>query len=541
MTDSPLSDLETTDAAPPASNWRPTALSIAVVLCCTAIFGGLLTGATQLWNAVLPAAGGAALLAGAISLAAATAYRPLSRFVAACLLLPASAGVVAGLGYVFAKQLGGTYPVGSVFVVVSLTAAGFGAAAAVRDTLESDALESALAVATVASLPPTFAFVPLAIVRIFEEFSATLYVPVLVPDPVPAAAFPGALVGGVLRFLVAPTHEGPHLFSFALVCYLAVIGLETVLRTYPVADLVRPNKPEAADRVLDPLKRGLTAATTLGTLVVFILGILFLAPRGFEMLPATILDPVTTLAGVDILRVVLFLSGVVGILLGIGSWGLRRFYDASKDELGKSTPSLVAGSAVVIGAFTLHEPVLTALLDAILDVLPAAYAGDVQTQADAVMAFYGGEVVVLGLCAGLLFVAAVAFAVLYGVVNIGVMTDRAAGAAVAGAGLFVASAVAATVGAGTTLVLAGLVGGLIVRDAGTHGVTLGHEIGRLGETRRAELVHLAVTAIVGVVAAIAAVGLADFLGRIPALDGSGLSLALGGAVLGVLFFVVALR
>ncbi|QIB74001.1 hypothetical protein G3I44_06655 [Halogeometricum borinquense] len=541
MTDSPLSDLETTDAAPPASNWRPTALSIAVVLCCTAILGGLLTGATQLWNAVLPAAGGAALLAGAISLAAATAYRPLSRFVAACLLLPASAGVVAGLGYVFAKQLGGTYPVGSVFVVVSLTAAGFGAAAAVRDTLESDALESALALATVASIPPTFAFVPLAIVRVFEEFSATLYVPVLVPDPVPAAAFPGALVGGVLRFLVAPAHEGPHLFSFALVCYLAVIGLETVLRTYPVADLVRPNNPEAADRVLDPLKRGLTAATTLGTLVVFILGILFIAPRGFEMLPATILDPVTTLAGVDILRVVLFLGGVVGILLGIGSWGLRRFYDVSKDELGTSTPSLVAGSAVVIGAFTLHEPVLAALLDAVLDVLPAAYAGDVQTQADAVMAFYGSEVVVLGLCAGLLFVAAVAFAVLYGVVNIGVMTDRAAGAAVAGAGLFVASAVAATVGAGTTLVLAGLVGGLTVRDAGTHGVTLGHEIGRLGETRRAELVHLAVTAVVGVVAAIAAVGLADFLGRIPALDGSGLSLALGGAVLGVLFFVVALR
>ncbi|WP_363464430.1 DUF7519 family protein [Halogeometricum borinquense] len=541
MTDSPLSDLETTDAAPPASNWRPTALSIAVVLCCTAILGGLLTGATQLWNAVLPAAGGAALLAGAISLAAATAYRPLSRFVAACLLLPASAGVVAGLGYVFAKQLGGTYPVGSVFVVVSLTAAGFGAAAAVRDTLESDALESALALATVASIPPTFAFVPLAIVRVFEEFSATLYVPVLVPDPVPAAAFPGALVGGVLRFLVAPAHEGPHLFSFALVCYLAVIGLETVLRTYPVADLVRPNNPEAADRVLDPLKRGLTAATTLGTLVVFILGILFIAPRGFEMLPATILDPVTTLAGVDILRVVLFLGGVVGILLGIGSWGLRRFYDVSKDELGTSTPSLVAGSAVVIGAFTLHEPVLAALLDAVLDVLPAAYAGDVQTQADAVMAFYGGEVIVLGLCAGLLFVAAVAFAVLYGVVNIGVMTDRAAGAAVAGAGLFVASAVAATVGAGTTLVLAGLVGGLTVRDAGTHGVTLGHEIGRLGETRRAELVHLAVTAVVGVVAAIAAVGLADFLGRIPALDGSGLSLALGGAVLGVLFFVVALR
>lgn len=541
MTDTPLSDLETTDAAPPASNWRPTSTSVAVVVACTAVLGGLLADATGLWNAVLPAVGGAVLLAAAVSLAATDAYRPLSRFVAACLLVPAGASAVVGVGYALAKQFGGAYPVGAVFVVVGLAAAGFGAAAAVRDVFEPDALASALAVGTVASLPPTAAFVPLALLRIAERSVETLFVPVLVPDPVPAAAFPGALADGVLRFLVAPTHEGAHLFSFALVCYLGVVGVAAVLRTYPVADLLGPNDPAAAARVVDPLERWASVAATLGVLVVLGAGVLFALPAGFDALPAPVLGPLTALAGVGVLRVALLCLGVVGVLLGVGSWAVRRRYGPSGVDRDESGPSLLAGVVVVAGAFSLHGPLLAAFLDVALDVVPASYVGDVRTRADAVVTFYGGEVVVLGLCAGFVLVAVVAVAVLYASVRVGAVTDTAAGAAVAGGGLFAASAVAAGVGADTTLVLAGLVGGLVVRDAGTHGVTLGREVGRLAESRRAELVHLAAAVAVGVVGAALAVGLSGLLDGVPTLEESTLAVALGGAVIGVLCLVAALR
>jgi hypothetical protein len=543
MTDGPLSDLGTTDAAPPASNWRPTATSVAVVLLGTGTLGGLLADATDLWNAVVPAAAGAVLLAVALTLAAAASYRPLARFVAACLLLPAGAGVVAGVGYALAKQLGGAYAVGSVFVVVGLAAAAFGAAAAVRDALTRDTLASALPVAAAVALPPTAAFVPLALVRVLEEFSATLFVPVLVPDPVPAAAFPAAVVDGVLRFLVAPTHEGPHLFSFALVCYAAVVGLASVLRAYPVADLLSPSDPDAAARVVAPLERAATLSATLGLLVVSAAGVLFVAPDGFAAVPPRVRDPLTALANVPVLRLVLLGGGLAGVLLGVGSWGLRRRWDAASDGLraSPSPPSLAAGVGVVAGAFVAHGAVLAALLDATLGVLPSTMAADVRTRADAVVAFYGGEVVLLGLCAGVLSVAAAATAFLYVSVRVGAVTDRAAGAAVAGGGLFAAAAVAATVGAGPTLVLAGVVGGLVVRDAGTHGVTLGREVGRRGETRRAELAHLGATVAVGVLAAGVAVALTGLLGRVPTLSGATLPVALGGAVLGVAAFVVALR
>ncbi|SFR67627.1 DUF7519 family protein [Halogeometricum limi] len=541
MTDSSHQPFETTNAAPAASNWRPTTTSVAVVVTLTATFGGLLTLTTGLWNAVLPAVGGAVLFAAALSLSATERYRPLARFVAASLLVPASAAVVSGVGYALAKQLGGPYPVGSVFVVVGLATAGFGSAAAVRGDLSTDTVASTLSVATVATLPPTLAFAVFALARVLGEYATTLYVPVLVPDPVPASAFPLAVLDGVRRFLLAPVHDGPHLFSFALVCYVAVVGLSAVLRTYPVADLLSPSDPESAARVVDPAERAATFAATVGVFVVFVAGVLFVTPDGFAVLPPRVRGPLTTLAGVDALRPLLFVSGVVGVALGTGSWAVRGRSEAESGALDGPVPSLLAGVVVALCAFVFAEQLLSVLLGVTLAILPDGYAADVRVQTDAVVAFYGGDVVLLGLAAGLLLAAAVSLLVLYAATRSGTATDGAAGAAAASSGLFAASAVAGTVGASTPLVFAGLVASLVVADAGSHGTTLGREVGRLGETRRAELVHLAATAVVGVVGATLAGGLASLLGGVPTLDGSVLSVALGGAVLGVFLFAVALR
>ncbi|RDI69597.1 hypothetical protein DWB78_17625, partial [Halopelagius longus] len=89
MTDADTTELAPTDAAPPRSNWRPTRTSVAFVALATALVGAALTASTGLWNAVLPAVVGAGVLAAAVALAEADAYRPLTRAVAAALLLPA--------------------------------------------------------------------------------------------------------------------------------------------------------------------------------------------------------------------------------------------------------------------------------------------------------------------------------------------------------------------------------------------------------------------------------------------------------------------
>ncbi|WP_181813894.1 DUF7519 family protein, partial [Halopelagius longus] len=484
---------------------------------------------------------GAGVLAAAVALAEADAYRPLTRAVAAALLLPAGAGLVAGVGYALSKQISGTLPVGSVFVVVALAVAAFGAAAGARAVVSADALGSAASVGIVVTAFAAAVFLPLAAAPVVGEFAETLYLPVLVPDPVPAAEFPGALLGGVARYLLDPTHEGPHLFSFGLVCYVAAFGLWSALRAFPVADLLSPDDPDSARRVVDPVRAFAGVCSRWGPAALFALAVLTLSPGGFEFVPSAVLRAVSDLASVSALRALLFVGGGVCLLLAAGSLTVRRLHAATARDAAETGAPFVTALAVVAAIFAFRGQLLSALVSTVADVLPGELAATFRTHTVAVVEFYGPEVVLLGVAVCLLLAASVAVVTVYVAVVAGAVTDRATGAAFAGGGVFVAAAVASTLGAGTALVLAGLVAGLVVRDAGAHGSTLGTEVGRTAPTRRSELVHLGASLSVGVVGAAAAVGLRGVVQSVPSVSTGVVPVALGAAFLGVVLFAAALR
>ena len=95
--------------------------------------------------------------------------------------------------------------------------------------------------------------------------------------------------------------------------------------------------------------------------------------------------------------------------------------------------------------------------------------------------------------------------------------------------------------------LAGLVVALVVWDAGEFAATLGSEVGRRAPTRRVELLHGLGALSVGALGAIAAGGLTRVVptganaGGVSGGELGSLSVALFGAVAGVMLLVMALR
>jgi hypothetical protein len=530
------------------TNWAPTTASAALALLGTA--GGVagLSAAVGVAKGAAAAAAGAVCLAAALWLLTWNRWRVPATLAATLLLVPAGAGIAAGVGYESLVAFAAAFPassptrvigetlriVGVMAVLWGSTVAVFGAAASVRDVATSWTLSECFDAAVRVLALPLALFLALAGHALVTNLE------------VGVAGMVGDLASSATDWLLAPAGDGIHLLSFGLLAAAATFTAFRALSGLPTEELA--GEAEIGDvKVADvaaALQRTLGRLIALGVIA---LPVAFLVETAVtdavveRELPAPAWEFLVALTGSPGLRSLLW-----WVALGAGALALlaalvRRSSRASAQAVLVGYTPFLSGMAVVAAVDAVHRPLLDALLAFVAGRLDAPLAGRFRSLSEGVVTFYGGETVVLGLTAGVLLLAvACVFALRVGFA-LGFVADRSAGPALAGGGLFVAAAFAGTVSAPTWLVLAALVAALVVWDAGEFATTLGSEVGRRAPSRRVELLHGLAALAVGVGGALAAGALARGLPAGRSGELGDLSVALFGAIAGVVLLVTALR
>jgi hypothetical protein len=535
------------------TNWAPTRASSALALLGTAGGVGALALVVGVPKGAAVAAAGAICLALSLWLLTFETWRVPAALGASLLLVPAGAGITAGVGYESLVAFAVSFPAGSPTRVVGqilriagvmavlwgCTLAVFGAAASTRGVATSRSVSQCLGLVTRVALLPVNFFIALAGYALVTNLEL---------------GAGGALedfVSAATDWLFAPTPGEVHLLQFGVLAgaatyagYRALLDLptEALAGEAAIGDVKVADALAGAQRGL----AGLLALAAFGVPVAFVVEFLLPAEKGRAILPEfahDLLVVVTSSAG---LRDLLWWITLVGIALAGVATLVRRSSRASTREVLVGYAPFVAGGAVVAGVHVAHGPVLRGLLGFVESRLEPPLVGRFTDLADGVVSFYGSETVVLGLMAGVLTLAVGGVFALWLAFATGFVSDRVAGPSLAGGGLFLAAAFAGTVDAPFWLVLAGLVVALMVWDAGEFAATLGSEVGRRAATRRVELLHGLGALSVGAVGMLAAGALSQVVASGGSAGVSGgelgnLSVALLGAVAGVVLLVMALR
>lgn len=121
-----------------------------------------------------------------------------------------------------------------------------------------------------------------------------------------------------------------------------------------------------------------------------------------------------------------------------------------------------------------------------------------------------------------------------------VISDRM-GSQLATLGVFLAAVGAAISGAHLAVVAGGVALSLLVWDVAEYATTLGVEIGRQAETRRAELVHLAGGGLVAVASTASALGTSRAVAIVPRLPQTAALLTVSAAVVGTILLATTAR
>jgi len=549
-----MMDESSHDADLSETNWAPTRASTAVALSGTVAGVGALAFAAGVPKGAAVAAAGAVCLAIALWLLTFERWRVPATFGASLLLVPAGAGIVVGVGYeslvAFAVSFPASSPsriageilriVGVMAVLWGCTIAVFGAAASVRGVATSRSVSECLGLVTRVALVPTTLFIALAGYALVREFDLG------------AASALGDLFSSVSDWLLAPPAGEVHLLQFGVLAGAASYASYRALRDSPTRELAGEASVggvKIAD-ALTSLRRVLAWVLLLAALwipVAFVVEFAVPTEVALGALPEAghdLLVAVTSSAGLR--RLLWWVTLVSGALAGVATL-VRRSSRASIRDLLVGYAPFVAGAVVVAGVHVAHGPIFRGLVGFVAGRLEPPLSSRFSTLSEGVVTFYGSETVVLGLMAGVLTLAVGGIFALQLAFALGFVSDRVAGSSLAGGGLFLAAAFAGTVNAPFWLVLAGLVVALVVWDAGEFAATLGSEVGRRAPTRRVELLHGLGALSVGALGAIAAGGLTRVVptganaGGVSGGELGSLSVALFGAVAGVMLLVMALR
>lgn len=536
-----------TDDTPIRTRTPRTSLATVTVLTALVVAGLLRTvGATR------PAAVGAAtgvLLALSLWLVGWDRWRAVGTVLASALALPlavglavASAGTVVALGAELfpVSTPAGIRPmvvalVSQVLVVLGCLVAVFGASAAVRGAVDTERVADYAGVLVRTTLLPFTVAAALGLRGAIGYLQSN-------------AGTPGVqqLTGETLRRVLGPVFDPvPGRTHLAVFCLLLAVSAGAVARgvaALPLAELV-PETADAPDvaRAVDAVERSLRWTSRLAVLVVPVAALVELA-LGQSVLAATLpgglYDLLVAVTAAPALRGLLWWLLLAGAALSVAVWFLRRTVQSSADRVGTVVAPYVGGAAVVLAVLAVAGPVVDAV-EAALRSTPVAPAVD--RFFVPVVDVYGAETVALALVVASLFALVTAVGQLWLALATTSLSEATAGVSLAGGGLFVASAFAATLDAPTWLVLAGLVGAFVVWDAGSFGATLGREVGTAAATRHTELVHTGGTVAVGGVGAVATVGLAALASGSVAVASPVALAALVVCLVAVVALAVALR
>lgn len=485
------------------------ATSLAVVLGVTALLVWRLLAATGIGRSALAGFGAAVLLALSLWFVGWERWRAVGTFLASLLVAPVALGVAAAVGGTAALSPGGTLleTAARLLLVVSCMLAVFGAVGSTPGAIERKRARTYSNVAGLTAGVPLFVALALLASTIANSPENTFF---------GLQQFGGEFLGQLLGILFDPVPGRTHLGVFSFLAGAAIIGFAKALDSLPLTELAPDDERDLTAAIERAQRRLFFGGFTLSVLALVFAAVEFTPARRStlaETLPPSVYDALVTLTGTPLLRLLLWRLLVVSLAVTVGVWLLRRTVRSSADRVA-TVLAPYAGSAVLTGAvLAVSEP----LMDRVTTALVGSPLGPLaEIFLEPALSASGPGVVLLSMTVAVCSVTGVVAVTLWTALGTGYVKNWTAGVAMAAAGLFVASAVSVVAGASATIVLAGLVGAIVVWDAGAFGKTLRTEVGTVADTRRTELVHVGGTVAVGCIGAALTVGLTDVaVGSVP--------------------------
>jgi len=534
------------------ADWEPTGTSTGIVAGVTLLLVALLLWAVPaMIEPTLIGVVGAGCLTASLWLVRTAASESRAAFLAGGLTVPAASGLIGGASVAALLVTSRLFPVpsgeqvsvsflviaGNVGVFLGCVLALLGLALGSRNVIGDETLEDFVSVGLHTGVAPVAA--------------ATLLLA--------SAVLSGGEADGPglpdlhLSVLLAPSGSGLYLADFLLLLGVAAGTVAAALKLLPVAELLADTgRGQTADRRVTwayyLLVGGGTVAVFLGLVALPIE--LTLSPEELRsLLGGGLFDLFRGVATFGLLR--LLLVGVtalaaVGLVVGAvartlsrdGRWTAGPGQESALPD--RSGPA-GAGVLVTVLAIAVADDAYDGIVNGVADQLPAVMASELRETAGDVAIVYGEPTFVVLLAAALIGAVVGLAQLLRVATGVGYLSTETTGYSLSSGGLFVGVVFAATLEVPTWLVLGGIVGSLLVWDAGRFGTVLGREIGSGSDTRSIELVHAGGTALVGLAgAAVAAVVAAQFQGGVVA-ESSLATVALLLVVVGTLAFAAALR
>jgi hypothetical protein len=511
------------------------ATSRAIVVGLAALLSGLLLVSAGLGRLVPVVAVAGLALAGSLWLVGWERWTAVGRLLSSLLAVPTSVALLAVVGGAVGLAVRGGRPAPGVaataLVALGGVLAAFGVATAPWGVYDRDRALTYVGLVGRTMLPLVVAAFAAGIVGLSSGGDG-------------ARTPAGALLAPVVDPLFAPVPGRTHIGVFCLFLAVTTVAVERATMALPLTELLTETTDDtdtagAVESVSRALGWGSVLAVFVGLLA---LGV---ETRGQSivagMLPAGFYDPAVGLTGAPALREFLWTVLVASVVVRLTVWLVQRAARSSADRLATVLAPYVGGSLLAGGLLAVAGPLLDAVLEAVQSAAPAPVAAGVTRLLTSLVGTYGAGPVLLAAGLVLFSVAGSVTGCLWLALVTRYLDERNPGVHVGAAGLFGASVFAATLGASQWLVLAGLVGAVVVWDAGTFGRTLRREVGAATETRRTELTHAGGTVAVGVVGAALTLGVLEVSrGTVAAAPGTGYATLLV-ALFAAVVLVFALR
>lgn len=360
------------------------------------------------------------------------------------------------------------------------------------------------------------------------------------PWQVPSSVLGGALSPGVTRLYLA---------DLFLLVAVAAATTAVALKLLPVIELLADTGTgESRDPRLTKTLYGLAGVGAVSGflgLVLLPLELLLSVDAFRSTLGPGLFDLIQGLTTAGVVRVVLVGVTVVAAASATAAFvATRAVRDTGPDDettYPNRAGALAAGVVVTLVAVAVAESVFRTVLDGIARQLPEVVATRLRDTATEAALVYG-EATFVVLLVTILIATVVGFTMLIRIaIGIGYLSAETTGYSIASAGVFVGAAFGATIDVPVWLVFGGFVASFLVWDIGRFGTVLGREVGAHADTRSVELVHAGGTALVGLVGAVLAAGVASRLQGSLGTESSVSVVAVLALVIGILSFVSALR
>jgi hypothetical protein len=404
------------------------------------------------------------------------------------------------------------------FVLLALAAAGFGAVAAFTGGVGGGAVGRAFSVVVATTTLPGLA----AIAAVAARLNAR-------------TGFFDGFLSGIASIAVTPTGHAIDVVVFFVVLAITARALAAAVAAAPLVELAPRHRRDAVarnTRRLVVLCLSVWRLFAVGWVAAFVALVSGMGRSAVGQVPDPVVSLVGTLASSGAVRTLMFGTIAVSLVVYVGLRLARLATGDHRESMRRVAPTVGGGVLAVLVGVLYASRLVAAAEDAAPE--PAQ-----QVVANASRVFGEPAIALTALVAPLVGLAALllAFAALG---RLRAVPQRAAPSAVAAAGLVLAGAVAGVQNASAGFVFGLVAAGMVTWDVGEYGVGLAAELDRRSSTVRVELVHVAASVVVGVLAFHGANALYDASSGISVSTTPAALAALVAAGVGVAALVAAL-